>query len=164
MEELLLRAIDISLRSLWRYWKRNCSIHCCLSGYEHCIVLPPDRTLASTLRIDYLHHMAYRRIIVLLYIVSQLLLGFVPAYADGNGGCSVVSDDRGTAQCTSTDDIMILRARTNHAISPQVLFENWTSDSSTILHVRPLVRPDKVPDFFASSLRCTFLRHSVLLI
>jgi hypothetical protein len=107
---------------------------------------------------------AYRRIIALLYIISQLLLGFVPAYAGGNDGCSVVIDDRDATQCTSNDNIMILRVRTHHAIAPQVLFENWTAHSSNVLHARPLVRPDKVPDFFASSLRCTFLRHSVLLI
>jgi hypothetical protein len=107
---------------------------------------------------------AYRRIIALLYIVSQLLLGFVPAIAGGSDGCSVVVDDRGTTQCASNDDMVLHRVRTQHALLPHLLFENWTPGSSNILHVRPLVRPDKVPDFFASSLRCTFLRHSVLLI
>jgi hypothetical protein len=96
--------------------------------------------------------------------VSQLLLAFVPAYAAGNDCCSVVVEDRETTQCVSNDGIRVLRVRTHHAVLPQVLFENWTSGSSSILHVRQLVRPDKVPDFFASSLRCTFLRHSVLLI
>jgi hypothetical protein len=102
---------------------------------------------------------------VLLFTLWQLLPVLMPACTDDcNSSPVVVVDDCDRMQCTSDDGIMPLRVRIHHSISAQPLFDNCRSFSSHLLHIRPLVRPDKMPDFLASSLRFTFLRHSVLLI
>jgi hypothetical protein len=100
-----------------------------------------------------------------LFILSQLLLVFVPVHADVvDVRCTVVIDNCNTAQAIPNDGIIVSKFRTQYTVSLQAFVENWTSFSSNVLHVRPLVRPDKVPDFFAYSLHYSFLRHSALLI
>jgi hypothetical protein len=94
-----------------------------------------------------------------------LLLAIVPARADCSPvRCDVTEVDCGTLSDQLDDAIVIAKVRIDRPVSSNILFENWTLVSSNILHIGMLVRPDKVPTFFAPSLHSTFLRNSALLI